>query len=406
MSHYSETRNIRMVSALFVALSVLLLATNAAGQHLSSRFNRPGNTLIADQFNNRVIEVDPNGNIVWQFGLGPTDFSPKSIIGVNDAQRVGELTLMAGTGTPPSQPEAPNCSDPAGCPDNRVLLVDRAGHIVWQYGQFGPGGSNPGQLNTPVQTTWLPRGGRHERDDEDFGEHRRIPRGHVLITDQANERIIEVNLAMQPVWQYGTTGVIGNGPELLNNPNCAELLENGHILICDENNNQALEVTHTTPSTIIHTYTIAGGMLFNGVAFASRLPNGHTLITDSGNARIVETDENGKVFWQYFTNADSNSNPRCSGGTCTGPLPTRAVRLKNGHTLISDQYNHRVIEVNHEMEIVRTFGKINSLGYDTHSVADGGLNSPYDAKRIGDYTGITPPFGFEHDDKDEQGENH
>jgi len=41
---------------------------------------------------------------------------------------------------------------------------------------------------------------------------------------------------------------------------------------------------------------------------------------------------------------------------------------------------------------VRTFGKIASLGYNTKSVEDGGLNSPYDAKRIGDYTGITPPF--------------
>jgi hypothetical protein len=391
-----------MVSALFVALSTLLLATSAAGQELSNRFNKHGNTLIADQFNNRVIEVDPNGNIVWHFGLGPSDFSPASIIGVNDAQRVGELTLMAGTGTPGGQPEAPDCSDPAGCPDNRVLLVDRSGHILWQYGQFGPGGAGPNQLNTPVQNTWLPLGDRHERDDEDFGAHRRIPRGHVLITDQANERIIEVNLAKQIVWQYGTTGISGNGPGLLNNPNCAELLENGHILICDENNNQALEVTHTTPSTIIHTYTIAGGMLFNGVAFASRLPNGHTLITDSGNARIVETDENGNVFWQYFTNTDPNSNPR--GGT--GPLPTRALRLRNGNTLISDQYNHRVVEVSPDMQIVRTFGKINSLGYDTQSVADSGLNSPYDAKRIGDYTGITPPVSFEHGDQDKQGENH
>src|SRR5260221_10907448 len=61
--------------------------------------------LIADQFNNRVIEVDHRGNIVWHFGLGPADFSPASIIGVNDAQRVGEFTLMAGTGTPGGQPE-------------------------------------------------------------------------------------------------------------------------------------------------------------------------------------------------------------------------------------------------------------------------------------------------------------
>jgi hypothetical protein len=385
MPRFPEARNTWVVSALCVALGVLLLATRAAGQLPSSSFNQPGNTLIADQFNNRVIEVDPNGNIVWHFGLGPADFSSKSVIGTNDAQRVGVFTLMAGTGTPGGQPEAPDCTNPNGCPDNRVILVNPAGHVVWQYGQFGVTGSGPNQLNVPVQNTWLPN-------------------AHVLITDQANERIIEVNLAKEIVWQFGTTGVPGNGPELLNNPNCAELLENGHILICDENNNQALEVTHTTPSTIIRAYTIAGGMLFNGVAFASRLPNGHTLITDSGNARIVETDENGNVFWQYFTNTDPDSNQRCSTSngvtTCTGPLPTRALRLKNGNTLISDQYNHRVIEVNHDMEIVRTFGKINSLGYNAKSVADGGLNSPYDAKRIGDYTGITPPFDNDKDHDD------
>jgi len=373
-------RNVSYRFALF-ASSALLVAALSAGFHPSpvaaddDDFNHPGNTLIADQFNNRVIEVDPEGEIVWQFGKGPADFTTASIIGVNDAQRVGSLTLMAGTGTPGGQPEAPNCTNPNGCPDNRVLLVNRFGQIVWQYGTFGPGSNAPGQLNTPVQVTWTPN-------------------RHVLITDQANSRILEVRVSdKQPVWEY----------DGLNNPNCAELLENGHILICDENNNQALEVTHTTPSTVVHTYTIAGGVLFSGVAFASRLPGGHTLITDSGNARIVETDETGKVFWQYFTNTDAASNPRCLPAPtgCTGPLPTRAVRLRNGHTLISDQYNHRVIEVDHDGEIVHTFGKINSLGYRTTSVEHGGLNSPYDAKRIGDYTGITPPFDNDHDADDQ-----
>jgi hypothetical protein len=353
-----------ILSAVFASVGSRVLADD------DSRFNDPGNYLIADQFNNRVIEVDRNGHIVWQFGLGPADFSPASIIGTNDAQRVGDLTLMAGTGTPGGQPEAPNCTNPAGCPDNRVLLVARGGHIVWQYGEFGVAGSGPNQLNTPVQNTWLPG-------------------GHILITDQANERVIEVNLAKQILWQYGTTGVSGNGPEQLNNPNCAELLENGHILICDENNNRAIEVTRQ--GQIVWQYGSGDPNItdpLNGVAFASRLQNGHTLITDSGHARIVEIDRDKNAVWEFFTNTDLNSNPR--GGT--GPLPTRAIRLRNGNTLISDQYNHRVIEVNPEKQIVRTFGKINSLGYDSHSVADGGLNSPYDAKRIGDYTGLTPPF--------------
>ena len=64
-------------------------------------FNHRGNLLIADQFNNRVIEATPDGQIIWQFGLGPNDFSSNSVIGCNDAQRVGRLTLMAGSGLPP-----------------------------------------------------------------------------------------------------------------------------------------------------------------------------------------------------------------------------------------------------------------------------------------------------------------
>src|ERR1700733_8068699 len=75
--------------------SATLAVDTLAGR---SGFNRNGNILIADQFNNRVIETDPNGNIVWSFGRGPEDFSPKSPIGVNDAERVGDFTLMAGTG--------------------------------------------------------------------------------------------------------------------------------------------------------------------------------------------------------------------------------------------------------------------------------------------------------------------
>ena len=68
---------------------------------LQPGFNEAGDLLIADQFNNRVIETDPSGRIVWSYGLGPNDFTADSIIGVNDAERVADYTLMAGTGTPP-----------------------------------------------------------------------------------------------------------------------------------------------------------------------------------------------------------------------------------------------------------------------------------------------------------------
>jgi hypothetical protein len=323
-------------------------------------FNRSGDILISDQFNNRVIEIDAKGKIVWQFGLGPNDVSAKSIIGVNDAQRVGSLTLMAGTGAPPGT--EPACAD--GCADNRVILVDRAGTIVWQYGQFGVTGAGDDQLSAPVQATFLPY-------------------GDVLITDQGNARIIEVSLrSHRIVWQYGQTGVTGIGPDQLNNPNSAELLENGHILISDENNNRAIEVDRT--KNVVATFT-AGGTV-SGVAFSSRLENGDTLITDSNNNRIVEVDRDDKIVWQYATNTEAAS--------IANPLPTRAVRLANGRTLISDQFNDRVIAVDMAGQITASYGNIANAGYGTDNASQG-LNAPYDAKVLGDYTGLTPPIGFD-----------
>jgi hypothetical protein len=341
------------------------IASNAAALGFGSEngFNQAGHILIADQFNNRVIEIDRAGNVVWQFGVGPTDLSPNSIIGVNDAQRVGSLTLAAGTGVPPATPPLEPGLD-NGFADNRVILVTEDKRIVWQYGQFGVTGSGDNELNTPVQATWLPN-------------------AHVFITDQANERIIEVSVATHKiVWQYGTTGMTGTGFNLLNNPNSAELLENRHILIADENNNRAIEVDRD--KNIVATFT-AGGTV-SGVAFASRLENGNTLITDSNNSHIVEVDAKDAVVWEYFTNTDPNSN--------TAPLPTRAVRLRNGDTLISDQFNQRVIEVDHAKNIVASYGSLNVSGYSATNVKSGGLAAPYDAKVIGDYTGLTPPFAF------------
>lgn len=350
---------VRVACAGGLALSVLPSA-------MADPPDRPGKVLIADQFNNRVIEVDPRTHdVLWQFGNGSDKPGPHSIVGVNDAVRYGRLTLISGTGIPAASPPLPGCSDAVnGCPDNRVILVNRAGKIIWQYGMAGVAGSGFDQLNTPVQASLL----------NEFQRRRGLM---VLIADQANERVIVVDRQKRLLWQYGTTGVAGNGPNQLNNPNSAQLLGNGHILIADESNNRAIEVNND--GMIVKTFT-AGGTL-NGVAFASRLSNGNTLITDSNNNRIVEVDSGDHIVWQYATNTMAGSNPN--------PLPTRAVQLRDGDILISDQFNQRVIEINRNKQIVFQQGALNVPGNGFNR-----LNGPYDAKRIGDFTGLSkPPHG-------------
>ena len=266
-------KNLASTRWLLTGLAVALTFSLSSFAQDHDGFNHPGNILISDQFNNRVIEVDPETHaIVWRFGDGSSVAGPHSVVAVNDAQRVGPFTLIAGTGAPAgSEPTCPN-----GRNDNRVMLVAPDRNIVWHYGQAGVTGSGPNQLNTPVQNTWLPD-------------------GHILITDQGNQRVVEITLNKQIVWQYGQTGVSGSGPDQLNSPNSAELLANGHVLIADESNNRVIEVNRV--KHIVWSYGSPNSDALNGAAFASRLPDGHTLITDSGNNRVLEVDHADTVVW-------------------------------------------------------------------------------------------------------------
>ena len=75
-----------------------------------------------------------------------------------------------------------------------------------------------------------------------------------------------------------------------------------------------------------------------------------------------------------------------------------------GRAVLCDQFNNRVIRVNPSGVIVAAYGLPlagggaigNNVGYDLHTTQNG-LYAPYDAKVIGDYTGLTPPFDFDHD---------
>jgi hypothetical protein len=90
-------------------------------------------TCSSRQFNNRVIEVDRNKNIVWSFGSNdPTlcNPGPVTIIGTNGAERLADgMTVIAGTGIPAGA----SSFMPNGCVDNRVIVVDQGGNILWQY---------------------------------------------------------------------------------------------------------------------------------------------------------------------------------------------------------------------------------------------------------------------------------
>jgi hypothetical protein len=318
------------------------------------------NLLIADQFNNRVIEIDRAGQIVWTFGNGSSMPGPTSVVGPNDAERLpnGD-TLVCGTGAATSASSAYGVTEDAcamyGCPDNRVLIVDATGSVKWQYGEDGgAGGSGPNQLNVPVAA-------------------RSLSSGNILITDQGNNRILEVTPQKTIAWQYPSL----DGGSALQTPNSAERLASGNTLIADEGNNRVIEVD-TAGNVVWQFPAKPDRAVLSGPAFASRLPGGNTLVTDSGNSRVVEVTPTLMVAWSFVTNSRASSFPQ--------PFPSHAVRLAGGDTLIADQLNDQILEVDGSGIIVFSYGQIQLAGS-----SDGELNTPYDVKAIGDYTGLSVP---------------
>jgi len=302
---------------------------------------------------------------VWSFGDGSNIPGPNSVVAPNDVERLPlGRTLIAGTGGPPNMDFT---CPAAGCPDNRVIIVDdTSGVIIWQYGaNQGVAGNGLDQLNVPVSAVLVPTNGEE----------------HILITDQGNNRVIEVSETGENiVWQFPPER--HDEDQKLNGPNSAERLSNGHTLIADSGNARVIEVDKS--GDITWTYpTPSDSHKLTSPEFASRLPNGNTLITDAGTNDIIELDTSSppKVVWSYSTSGRNPCGPP--------PQPTSAVRLSNGHTLITDQFNDQVLEVDHSPtpNILYTYGR---LGIGGSGI--GLLNVPYDARVIGDYTGLTPPM--------------
>jgi hypothetical protein len=347
-----------LLCLLIVSVLAVAVVTPSQGRSLG-HFNQKGNILIADQFNNRVIEVNPNSHaIVWSFGDSGTNAGPTTILAPHDAERVGALTLITCTGVPADG--EPGCPD--GCPDNRVIIITKKGRIVWQYGQAGVTGAGTNELNRPITARWLPH-----RD--------------VLITDQGNQRVIQVTHKGDIKWQYGTSGVSGSASNQLSNPDSAEQRATGDTLIADQGNNRVIMVNHRN-RVVMQYDSFSDNTSLNGPAYAARLHNGHIVITDSLNNRIIEANpKNPNVnIFEYVTSARP--------GSVANPNPTRALRLRKGNTLISDQFNHQIIEIDMNGNIVFTFGTIGVAGNGSNE-----LNAPCDAKVIGDFTNLTSPKG-------------
>jgi hypothetical protein len=165
---------------------------------------------------------------------------------------------------------------------------------------------------------------------------------HLLIADSKNQRVMEIDLDGNIIWQYGTYGESGTAENFLNNPTYIQKTYDETFLITDRGNHRVLELSRNI-DPISGKYemridwkygnalNVDGGGSGSGdnelkaPVMAIKDLSGNFLILDSGNNRVIEVNEKKSINWKYNTDIS---------GAAQITNPTRVTRLKNKDLLI------------------------------------------------------------------------
>lgn len=210
-----------------------------------------GSVYVADTWNHRVQKFSANGTFITSWGSGilsdPSNlmgfFGPRGI--TTDSQ--GDV-FITDTG------------------NKRVVYFDANGNPL---GQFGEGGSNPGQMDEPVGLAF-------------------DPGGNLYVADTWNQRVQvfgrDISGAYTSVSEWEVRGWDGITPT--NYPYLAADT-NGHVFVTDPDNGRVIE--YTAKGDIVRYWEDGGPSAgpFNLPVGIAVDPQGGVWVVDSGNGRLL-----------------------------------------------------------------------------------------------------------------------
>ena len=271
--------------------------------------------VIADRRNNRLIEVAPNKQVIWEF-----DSSNLKVYRGND--------------------------DVFFSPDGKKLMVNEEDnydiHIIdydkraleWTYGASDTRGSGPGLFNYP--------------DDAHL-----LADGTILTADIRNCRIQFIDSKTNKViQQWGQPGKCRHDPpRFLDLPNGSTPLDNGDVMITEIRGSMISRVSRD------------GKLIWSVPAPHVRYPSdayptkdGEVIVADfSKPGRVVIFDpKSHKISWEYFV----------KNGEGMLDHPSLAMELPNGDVILNDDYRHRVLVLDRQTKaIIWQYGVTDKAGY-------------------------------------------
>jgi outer membrane protein assembly factor BamB len=297
----------------------------------------PGDLMIADKKNNRLVIVDPQGRLRWQFP-GQGDLAPGQTFRIpDDAFFSPDGRFIVATEED----------------DFVISVIDIARHrIVYRYGTAGHSGAGANQLDNPDDAMMLTD-------------------GYLISPDIKNCRILLI-----PPGAHAPATVFGRSmqscqhqpPARFGSPNGAFPMTNGDFLITEIRGSWVDEMS------------LAGQVLWSthppGVSYPSDTneigPDRYLTVDYSSPGQVVIFDKTGRMLWRYRPSGPAELRN-----------PSLALPLPNGDIVVSDDFNHRVIVVD-----PRTGTLVWQYGHTgVASAANGYLDNP-------DAIDLVPPYSL------------
>ena len=268
-------------------------------QHLSpAAAQRPfaGKLLIADRGNNRLLVVNPSGNVTWTYPSPKLPPPPVPFYFPDDAFWVhgGHAILVNEE-------------------ENDVLaeIAYPSGKTLWTYGHPRVGSAAPGYLQQPDDLYPYPGGG-------------------MVVADAKNCRILFFSPSGQTSGQIGQSGNCTPGlPKTVGYPNGGTPLPNGDLLISEIN---GAHVSRLSKNRKVMWRTGVPGL--HTPSDPQPMTDGSTLVVDYYHpGAVIRFSSAGKVLWSY----------RPTSGSGVLDHPSLGAPLPNGLIAVNDDYNHRVV---------------------------------------------------------------
>jgi len=282
----------------------------------------PGDLLIADRGNNRLLLVDNRKRVLWSYPPAagapyPFNFDDDAFFGP------GFRSII-------SNQEDQHTLQIIGFPSGRLL---------WRYGHANVRGSAPGYLHTP--------------DDAYL-----LQDGLVSVADAYNCRVLFIRPNGTIARQIGRTGACTHNPAFALGPiNGDTPLPGGGMLVSEIN------------GSWIDAFSRMGRLLWDFQAPVSYpsdpqwLGRGRILLADyTRPGQVVILNRLGHVLWRYGP----------AGGPGMLDHPSIAARIRPGLIAVSDDYRHRVVLISvRRRRVVWQYGHTDQKG-----TAPGYLDTP------------------------------